>query len=308
MELSDIQHIDPGKITDFEPDIFITTLGFESRCTSIARQFESINCRKIAFSRTDHPKEFAFHENRSYYVKQGFEVIPVETKVPDFGKVFSNPPKDTVNILFDCTSMSPRWYYEFFRWFSENQDDYTSANLRIVYTMACYESLDSIRKVKRIREFLKTEYRTGLKKKKALILGMGHEQKIGETIHKLVKPDLLYLYYADPPVDKQFVEKLFVNNHSLINETPIRNLVAYPIRNGQSIFQSLVDTILPLRNDYSIILIPHGPKIFSVAAMLVHLEYPDVRISYPVFNKPPAVDRHPCGEPVVLDVHFDGEE
>lgn len=308
MELSDIQHIDPANITDFEPDVFITTLGFESRCTTIARLFESVAVRKVALSRTDHPKEFSFQENRNYYLQQGFEIISVETRVPDFGTILGDPLKETVNVLFDCTSMSPRWYYEFFRWFSEDQDLYVSANLRIAYTMACFEPLDSNRKVKRIREFLKTDNRTLQTRKKALLLGMGHEDKIGETIYKMVKPDLLYLYYADPPVDKQFVDTLFVNNHSLINETSIRNLIAYPIRNGQAIYQGLIDTILPLRNDYIITLIPHGPKIFSVVAMLVHLRYPDVRISYPVFNKPPAVDRHPCGEPVVLDIHFDGEE
>ncbi len=124
------------------------------------------------------------------------------------------------------------------------------------------------------------------KKKKALILGLGQEENISETIYKIVNPDLLYLFYADPPVEKQFVEKVFVNNHALINETPIRNLIAYPIRNGQTIYQSLIDTILPLRDEYSIIIIPQGPKIFSVVSMLVHMGYPDIMISYPVFKKP----------------------
>ena len=144
--------------------------------------------------------------------------------------------------------------------------------------------------------------------KKALILGLGHEANVSEAIYKIVKPDLLYLYYADPPVDKRFVEKVFVNNHALINMTPIRNLIAYPVNNGHIIYQSLIDTILPLRNDYAVTLIPQGPKIFSVASMLVQMGYPDTSISYPLFKKPQVSDRQPCGEPVILDVHFDGEE
>ncbi|MEN8226824.1 MAG: hypothetical protein ABFS38_01625 [Bacteroidota bacterium] len=308
MELSAIHHIEPSKLTDIEVDTFITTLGYETRCTTIARQFEAKQCRKIALSRTDHPKEFSFLENRAYYLKQGYEIIPVETKVPEIDSIFKNLKKERISIVFDCTSMSQRWYYEFFRWFSENQDESVSANLRFVYTMACYEEITPVRKVKRIKEFLKTDIKSNQKKKTALILGLGHEKNISECIFNIVKPDLLYLFYADPPVSKQFVEKVFVNNHALISETPIRNLIAYPLRNGETIYQSLIDTILPLRNDYAITLIPYGPKIFSIVAMLVHFGYPDAIISYPVFKKPPTVDKRPCGEPVVLDILFEGED
>ena len=84
--------------------------------------------------------------------------------------------------------------------------------------------------------------------------------------------------------------------------------MAYPIRNGQVIYQSLVDTILPLRHEYSIILIPQGPKIFSVVSMLIHMVYPDIRISYPLIKNPPAADRLPMDAPVVLDILFEGED
>lgn len=308
MELSAINHIDPSKLADFEADVFIATLGYESRCTSIPRLLENKSCRKIALSRTDHIKEFSFLDNRTYYLEQGYEVIPVETKVPEIDTLLKSISKDTINIIFDCTSMSQRWYFEFFRWFNDNQDEYAVANLRFVYTMANYEDPDPSRKVKKIGDFLSPEIKSRNSKKQALILGLGHEVNVCENIYKMIKPDLLYLYYSDPPVDKRFVEKVFVNNHGLINETPIRNLIAYPVRNGQSIYQSLIDNILPLRSEYDITMIPHGPKIFSVLAMLVHLGYPDIKIRYPVFKTPPAVDRHAYGEPVILDILFEGED
>jgi hypothetical protein len=93
-----------------------------------------------------------------------------------------------------------------------------------------------------------------------------------------------------------------------MQSSPIRNLIAYPVFNGKTIYQSLIDTILPIRNEYSITLIPQGPKIFSVASMLVHIGYPDTVIRYPVFKRASSKDREPCGEPVILDVHFEGEE
>jgi len=118
MELSAINHIEPENLIDFEADIFITTLGFESRCTTTARLMENKSCRKIALSRTDHIKDYSFNENKAYYSEQEYEIIPVDTKVPDFGSILQNMPKGSINILLDCTSMSQRWYYELFSWFS----------------------------------------------------------------------------------------------------------------------------------------------------------------------------------------------
>ena len=307
MELSAIHHIESENLTDSQADIFITTLSHDSRCTAIAKLLEGQSCRKVALSKTEQLKEYAFKENMSYYEGHGYEILAVDTDVPDIGRILKDHTASEISIIFDCTGMSQPWYHEFFRWFGESQDDFGKARLRFVYTMAGYVDDGATRKVKKVKAFLKTESRI-IKPKKALILGLGHEANVSESIHKIVDPDLLYLYYADPPVDKRFVEKVFVNNHALINTTPIRNLIAYPIHNGQMIYQSLIDTILPLRNEYSITLIPQGPKIFSVASMLVQMGYPDTLISYPVFKKYQILDRMPCGEPIVLDVHFEGEE
>jgi len=308
MELSSIRHIVPGQLADIEADIFLTTLGFESRCTTVARKLEELSCRKVALARTDHIKEHSFHENSVYYKEQGYEMVSVESKVPDMEALFGAYTGENIRVIIDCTSMSPRWYYEFFRWFSEKQDGFQEATVRIAYTMPVFTETEQVRKLKSVKSFFKSDAIEKDKKKTALILGLGHEKNLSESIYKKINPDLIYLFYADPAADKKFVEEVFVNNHALINSTSIRNLIAYPIQNGQIIYQTLIDTVLPLRNDYSVIMVPMGPKFFSVVAQLVHLGYPDIQISYPKFKKPPAVDQYPSDEPVALDVLFEGEE
>lgn len=308
MELAGIQHIEPDQLNDFEPDLFITTLGFESRATHIARMLDPLSCRKIALSITENLKDFSYEDNRNYFETAGYEIIPVPSDVPDIGSILNRSHTDSMRILLDCTSMPQRWYYQLFSWFNENQEDYSAASIRFVYTLADYVEPGPPQKVKRLLDFSGDIPPNEKKKKRALILGLGHEVSLCESIYRIVRPDLLYLFYADPPVDKQFVEQVFVNNHALIQEVPIRHLVAYPIRNGQVIYQNLIDVILPLRNDYAISIVPQGPKIFSLAAMLIHLSYPDTRISYPLTKKKMVIDRHPVGEPVILDVHFEEEE
>jgi len=308
MELSSIVHIDPSQISDFKADVFITTLGYETRCTQIARLLEPLSCRKVALVAKQSIKEFSYDANREYFLNREFELVEVDSEVPDLEVILGSLTEEDKGIMIDCTSMPPNWYYQFFKRMDENQEHDGVVRMRIAYTMANYVDVESSMKVKEIRNFLQADIKSSVKKKRALVLGLGQEKNIGESIYKIVEPDLLYLYYADPPVEKRFVEQTFINNHALINATPIKNLISYNIRNGQSIYQSLINTILPLRNDYSIILVPHGPKIFSVVSMLIHLGYPDVRISYPSFKKPPVADRSPSGKPVILDILFEGEE
>jgi hypothetical protein len=308
MELSSIQHIEPDQLAHFRPDIFITTLWYESRCTTVSQELEQQSCRKVALIRQEARKDFSYTENKSYFRSRGFEMHEVEGEVPDMDDLLASHKGEHLNMIVDCTSMSPTWYHHFLSWFARMQEGYSRVRMRFAYTMSHYSGHQKDPKVKALIDFLESDQKAPPGKKRALILGLGHERGVGESIFKLVKPDLLYLFYADPPIEKRFVEKVFINNHKLIESMPIRNLVAYPIRNGQSIYQTLIDTILPLRNEYSINLIPHGPKIFSVVAMLLHLGYPDIHISYPVFKKRPISDRLPDENPVVLDVIFEGDE
>jgi len=308
MDLSIVKHVEPDQLKEIDADLFITSLGYEKRGINIATRLEDYQCRKIALSHTDHLKEFSHEENEAYFRSRNFEIYPVTTDIPDYGMLFHPLAKQDLQIIFDATSMTQLWYHEFFRWLYENKENYASACIRIVYTLSGYVNPGPVRKVKQIRDFERSNNREGKKKNTALLLGLDHEEGICESIYHLIKPDLLYLFYSDPPVDKRFVEKLFVNNHALIESVSIRNLIAYPIRNGLQIYQNLIEVILPLRNDYIINIIPRGPKIFSIASMLAQLGYPDTRISYPVFKRSKLVDRETFGEPVILDVHFEGGE
>ncbi len=221
-------------------------------------------------------------------------------------EIFQGSPSEEIKITLDCTSMPQQWYYQIFSWFAK-EDHLSKANLRLVYTMAAFVEETSPLKVKKVKEFLKIK-NNSKKQKRALILGLGQENGVSEMICRILNPDLLYLFYADPPVEKQFVEKVFVNNHTVINDTSIRNLISYPISNGQAIYQTLIDVILPLRNEYAVTIIPQGPKIFSMVSMLLQMGYPDTVLSYPVFKRAQVNDRMPCGDPVVLDILFEAEE
>ncbi len=306
MELSSIQHILPENLIDFQADLFIASLSHETRSISVAKLLEGVSCRKVALCSENLLKEFAYLSNLKYLTDQGFEILELDSSNDVLDNILGEKATGEQKIMLDCTSMSPVNYFRILNWFGADLHE-NQARLRLVYTTAAYVEEGSAPKVKKVKDFLKVKI-SERRQKKMLILGLGQEPNVSEMICKIVNPDLLYLFYADPPVEKQFVEKVFVSNHSVINEAPIRNLIAYPINNGQAIYQTLIDVILPLRDEYAITIIPQGPKIFSMACMLLQMGYPDTVLSYPVFKRDHIQDRMPCGEPVVLDILFEGEE
>ena len=307
MDLSSIKHITPEELTDFQPNLFIASLSHETRSTSIAKILNGISCRKVALCSHQQVKEYEFSNNLNYYRENGFEIIEVDERDLIDESIFEELPSREPRIVIDCTSMSQHLYYRIFRWFGED-NHFSSAQLRLAYSMTAFSERGAALKVKKVKDFLKVK-NNSRKLKKVLLLGLGQEANVSDMICKIVKPDILYLFYADPPVEKQFVEKVFVNNHAVINMTPIRNLISYPVFNGQIIYQTLVDVVLPLRDEYSISIIPQGPKIFSMACMLLQMGYPDIVLSYPVFKRSLVQqDRITVGDPVVLDALFEAEE
>lgn len=307
MELSSIEHIDSGNLSDIEVDVFITSLSHEERTCHIARTSESLSCRRVVLEKKHPHREFSYNQNMDYFRERKYEFHLVSGKAPNLEQLFEpEEGKEELSLLIDCTSMPQQWYYAILNWFAENED-LLKVRMRITYTMAGFVDEGQSLKVRGVKDFI----RVGAPKKKqfqALILGLGQESKVSEDILKRIKPDLLYLFYTDPAVEKRFVEQLFVNNHAVIERTPIRNLIPYPVHNAQNIYQILSNTILPLRDDYNITVIPRGPKIFSMVSMLVQLGYPEINLSYPVFKRGNFQDRKTSGEPVIIDISFEGEE
>jgi hypothetical protein len=307
MELSTIKHIDPDHLGLEDFDLFLTCLSHESRSVNIARMIEANSVEKLVLVPRQPLREHAFKENDKYLKNKRFQFEEVTGNTPDFDKIFANFEGDNLNLMIDGSCMPPEWFRGILQWFAENPRDFKRVRIRIAITLAAFGSEGASLKLKNLNHLSDNGNRT-INKKQALLLGLGHEEGVSSAIIKKIKPDLVYLFYADPPVDKRFVEKLFVNNHSVIHSTPIRNLVAYPVHNCYEIYQILINIIMPLRNEYTISLVPRGPKVFSVASLLVNAGYPDTVISTPEFRKNPMIDKFPAGDPAVVDVFFEEDE
>ncbi len=310
MELNNIIHTKPEDLLDFKPDIFIAASGYESRAICIPKKFQHLECKKIAFGFDEHLRDLSRQDNDKYFKENGYSLIIQKThSTPDFSKIFDEYKQEKIHLLIDISVMTKDWYHGLLKYLHKYLR-FEHFHLRIVYCPALYNEPARLKKNITIKKFSFIDEfldRPKEKKKTAMILGLGNEKDISEKVNDLVKADLTFLMYADPTIEKKYVEKVFISNHGLIKKTPIRYLKGYPLIETQEIYHILLDIILPLRQEYHIIIVPQGPKIFSLLSMVFQISYPDIELYYPGYKVKQIRDRKPYDRFTTLDLEFDAE-
>jgi hypothetical protein len=81
-------------------------------------------------------------------------------------------------------------------------------------------------------------------------------------------------------------------------------MLGYPVLNPLEIYRLLIDTVLPLRDDYHVVIVPQGPKLFSFMTMLFQNSYPDIELICPSYHLKYAKDRLAYPEITGLDLHY----
>lgn len=309
MELININH-HRAAAPDFEPDLFIAGSGYESRSTCIAKKLNNPGRKKVVLAFSDHHKEPVRTINDQYFTDHGYAFFYTKPfGQPDFVSIFKGLDPENVKVLIDISLMTRRWYDSFLKYLHNNHE-LNHADVRISYCPSNFYKPVAFRRKVSLHNFtLNGEQKPSEKqhKKTALIMGLGNDKGVGQSVYQLVKPDHMLLLYADPAVHKSYVENIFVNNHSVINQVEIQNLVQYPLYDTEQLYKTFIELILPLREEYNVTIVPQGPKLFSLLSMVFHLNYPDVMVSYPEYKVRGATDKKSGSDDISLDLEFAAE-
>jgi hypothetical protein len=310
MEFFDLSYIPANAITEFTPDLFITASGYESRSINVAQKFQNPGKKRIAFAFSECLNDIDRPENDLFFRKFNYNLLPFSgDEEPDYESLLQEFQGDQLKILIDISVMTRLWYHTFIKYLYCTED-FKQLIIRVVYSPALFNESITLRKRIKLLDFqLQENFKAAQSpnKKRALLLGLGIEKGLSKVIHDLVDPDLTLLFYADPSVQQEYIDHVLINNHCLIKDISIRDLIPYPLENPEKLFKILNDKVLPLREDYNVIIVPQGPKIFSFTAMLLQINYPDIEIKYPKFQIKQIRDRKPLADLIGMDLHFTSE-
>lgn len=184
--------------------------------------------------------------------------------------------KQELNIAIDYSCMTKSWYYSIILYLTKKILRFKSITAYFVYTPSKYSNPQDPKPNTDIAP-LPGKYVVPTDKPKALIVCLGYEQNKAEGIIDHLDPKIAYLFYTDPALESKFVSTLKENNKNVLTDRA-EFVVTYPFDNTVYLEKKLTSIYQRLKNDYSIIIAPIGPKPFTLISMLMSVKYPDIDI------------------------------
>jgi len=271
MELKYGIQLQPEALHQKEIDLFIFAGNHEGRVYTAYEYFESHS--------TIH-KSIMLCYNEGYVadLHNRIELRVVSDQAEIFNildSFFSNSSKPDPILFIDYSCMTKPWYYAIILYLSNR----VIANLKVTcyfsYTPSLFSDPQEPKHNTEISP-LPGKYIIPTDKPKALIVCLGYEQKKAEGIIDHLDPKLSYIYYTNPALDQQFVTVLEANNKYILSTS--NNVTKYRFDDLLFLERELTGLYFALKDDYSIIIAPLGPKPFTFVSMLLSVKYPDIDI------------------------------
>lgn len=202
-------------------------------------------------------------------------------------ELFLSKKNEKINIVVDYSCMTKSWYYSIILYLKNKKIDVEEVDVYFSYTPSKYSKPKSPKPNSEIAP-LPGKYVVPTDKPKALIVCLGYEQSKAEGIIDHLDPKVAYIFYTNPALDEEFVKTLEENNKNILNDNT-KSVIAYPFNNLLFLENQLTLLYHKLKDNYSIIIAPLGPKPFTLISMLMAAQFNDIDIwrvgSGPEFNE-----------------------
>jgi hypothetical protein len=312
MELDNSKQYSIDQLQNQKFDVFITVSGYESRSIHLATLLKSnIFTYKLALAFNE-KKNLLYREiNDAKFKELGFEFKEVSSSDatplnPLLNSLCEKLGKSSIDILIDYSSMPKIWYSEIINYFNSKEDDLGCVNLWFCYTPSEYtRPIGSIsnKYLDPVKPIVTSD------KPIALIMGLGYEKGRAEELAKLFKSQITFAFYANPSSDDRYVQEVLDNNKSVLKNIKQEQIIPYPINDLNSINDALTQLCIGLRMNHQVLLVPVGPKPFTLMCSILSVRYPDIktcRVSSVISSV--TSDRRPFGDVLIYKVTFTNEE
>lgn len=203
---------------------------------------------------------------------------------------------ERVTIVIDYSCMTKSWYYSIILYLSKKHLSYKVMEVYFSYTPSKFSTAQPPKPNSDIAP-LPGKYIVPTDKPKALIVCLGYERKKAEGIIDHLDPKVSYIFVTNPALDARFVDTLRINNQNILND-PTQNIIEFPFDDLLYLEKRLTSIYKSLKNDYSIIIAPLGPKPFTFISMIMSVKYNDIDIwrvgsgsDINVYDRPPIKDK-----------------
>jgi hypothetical protein len=315
MELAQISQVGYRSLRSEKIDFLIAASGYQARSTHLAGMNLAPGARKymLSFSEEDHHELRQRHD--SAFLEMGFRIFKASPDKPEevddlIKEICNTSSGKEITLLVDYSCMPRLWFACILD--SLTRNDFRARKIKVFFSYTPKKF--SLKTGKNTLKYLGPMIfsKDDLKKSKpiALVAGLDNSFKSTlELIHKL-NPSTILAFIPENSRDPEYTASVIESNKKLLEILNKNNIIRYEALDPESINSILTSRCLDLRLKHEVVIVPQGPKSFSLVASLLSIRYPDIKLWEIIKSGGPADPNNGAaeGEPVVLQVTFCAEE
>lgn len=313
MELTHLNQIDFRELLLEKIDCVITASGNQPRCLFIPEKLHKLVSKKILLTCPGNQKRIG-DKHQHVFTDYGFTTIDLSTDEPKvleyLLKAICDHPAHHINIVVDYSCMPKKWYALIIDCITRSPYATERLNLYLAYTPKVFDrnptrkNIDYIGPIVLHRDHLKD------KKPVSMIASLdNNHNSLQEAISK-IKPQKLLAFIPHCIHDPEYTRLVMENNKSLLGRLDSNCIINYDMDRPEEINTLLTSYCLDERIASEVMIMPQGPKTFSMMSMLLSVRYPDVKLWEVILKDQKHTADHglPAANPVIVKVSFLNDE
>ena len=315
MELSHLNQINYGELRLEKLDWLIVAAGSQPRCYYLAEQLHAQVPGKILLinNGNDDLKKNA-DKFLPVFTAFGFRNYPASTSdtkaIESLLKEIGNTRSRQLNIAIDYSCMPKRWYAMFIDSLTRNTYLAERINLYLSYTPKAFEKDPGKHAIDYMGPIVFNRDNLRDKKPVSMIAALDANHHSLQQIVNMVKPKKLLAFIPQCTHDPEYSTMVMEKNKSLLDKLDSNSIIKYQADNPEEINSLLTSYCLDERISSEVLIVPQGPKTFSMMSMMVSIRYPDVKLWEIILcdHKPDPDHGKPAAAPVIVKASFVNDE
>jgi hypothetical protein len=285
LDLTNVTNIDINKVENTLFDIGIFASGFESRSSFLARRLKPEMVRhKVVLGFEESQEEQSRKINDAFYRDNYCDIFLISSqeekklysKLLEIFEKVSDIKK--LSILIDYTSMSRLWYagiLNFLR-FQTNKE----INVFLNYSLGKYDDNNFLDySYSSINSLPSHEGSLSSNNKTLLVLAIGFSPYLIKSVIEEIEPNKIIGILPIPNIKSDYEKKSRLIKDDILTKD-IDDWFRCPIDNLETIFTTYAEITNNNINNMDIIFLSLGPKIFTIASLLVSQRFEQVTCLY----------------------------
>lgn len=251
--------------------VFIAALGYEQRSRHVAEQLSDRAKRKIAFA-FDSPGIFSFNANQTHLTQSGFEILPLsEDFTIDLESILRSLGDDALPLGIDISSFTKFHLAQIVDVLKEHAGPRLEVDF--FYAPASSTGWSTHGNPIRVAEPIHPAFASWSDDPLwplTAIIGLGVEENLALGVAEHLDVSTVYAFRPDGS-DPDFTALGLEANSAFFATDYVLRTAVYDLQDPFDLFTRLESLVYGLRPESRVAIIPLGPKIFALCALLTSI-------------------------------------